>query len=177
MSDLKTLQAEVRSHAEDVKCRWCNGSTKEENGDPCHVCKGTGSQKSFYPQVITAIKWPGMEGIFNAISFSRAKLGDWVSVRLASEDKNTYLGIYLGDWASSFGGVVAKDSTVLEITTGLGNPAIYVPDLKRIVRGYESWWGVINGPDDLQQITDQTIENVWYVRALKDLTERKETPE
>jgi hypothetical protein len=30
---------------------------------------------------------------------------------------------------------------------------------------------VIETPDDLRRITDADIENVWYVRALRDLAQ------
>jgi hypothetical protein len=58
---------------------------------------------------------------------------------------------------------------VLEVGLAMHNPAIWVPDLKRIVFGMESWWGVIDNPDDLKQITDADIQNVWYVKALQGL--------
>jgi hypothetical protein len=49
------------------------------------------------------------------------------------------------------------------------NPAIYVPALKRLVFGAGSWWGEIKTEDDLKEITDKDINDVWYVQALKAL--------
>jgi hypothetical protein len=49
----------------------------------------------------------------------------------------------------------------------------YVPDLDRVVWGYESWWGVIKGPEELKEITDEDIQNVWYVKAMKQMSERE----
>jgi hypothetical protein len=41
--------------------------------------------------------------------------------------------------------------------------------------GYESWWGQINSPEELKAITDVDIQNVWYVKALKEMAEKKAT--
>lgn len=48
------------------------------------------------------------------------------------------------------------------------NPAIFVPDLNRVVWGMESWWGPIESKEKLHQITDEDISNVWYVKAAKE---------
>lgn len=54
------------------------------------------------------------------------------------------------------------------------NPAIWVPDQNRIVWGMGSWWGIIEKEEDLKKITNQDIENVWYVKALKALADGAE---
>ena len=97
--------------------------------------------------------------------------GKWVSIRPVGV-KETYLGVYLGDFPvavfSSYNTKTKKLSLVPH-----NNPAIYVPDLKRVVWGCESWWGTIKRPEDLEQITDTDIdiENIWYVKALKELSD------
>lgn len=48
-----------------------------------------------------------------------------------------------------------------------GNPAIFVPELGKIIFGMESWWGRIKSEEELKDITDGDIENVWYVKMLK----------
>ena len=53
--------------------------------------------------------------------------------------------------------------------TDYTNPAIFIPSLNKIVWGYGSWWGEIASAEKLHQITDSDIQNVWYVRALKQL--------
>lgn len=123
---------------------------------------------AIYPRLVTGIEYPDPEGMLNAISFKRVECGAWVKIRVVDSDK-THLGVYLGDFTSGFGGAFTKDHK-LALHWSMGNPAIYVPDLKRIVRGYESWWGVVETPDDLKEITDADINDVWYVRALKDLS-------
>lgn len=103
---------------------------------------------------------------------STAKRGAWVSVRLAGkEDQKTYLGVYIGDLKDQPS--VSYDPKTQELKLKrsiLGTPAIWVPDLNRLVMGYESWWSEIKSPEDLKQITDADIENTWYVKALKSLS-------
>jgi len=33
----------------------------------------------------------------------------------------------------------------------------------------ESWWGVVESEDDLKDITMDTINEQWYVKALKSM--------
>lgn len=49
------------------------------------------------------------------------------------------------------------------------NPAIFVFDLNKIIYGCESFWGIIETETDLKQITDQDIDSIWYVKALRQL--------
>lgn len=50
------------------------------------------------------------------------------------------------------------------------NPAIWVPELEKVVWGDSSWWGPIEKKEDAERlITDADIQNVWYVKALKRL--------
>lgn len=99
-----------------------------------------------------------------------AKMGSWVAIRpCSSNDLNkTYLGVHLGDMNRSPLVYYHAKTEVLSIAPH-ANPAIYVPDLKRVVWGFESWWGVIDTPDKLKQITNADIDNVWYVKALREL--------
>lgn len=104
-----------------------------------------------------------------------AKVGSFVAVRPcdAPSENKTFLGIYLGDLPT--GPMVnhsPKSGTMfIDIRT---NPAIWVPDQNRIVWGMGSWWGIIEKEEDLKKITNQDIENVWYVKALKALADGAE---
>ena len=103
-------------------------------------------------------------------------VGAWVAVRLVGDDNRTYLGVHLGDQmrGQSYSyNVVTKEVTVYS----LQNPAIYVPDLKRVVWGAESWWSVIVAPDQLRAITDADIEGQWYVQALRDMDTKADATE
>ena len=122
-----------------------------------------------FPITVTAIEWDDASDPIMPDRIFGTKPGAWVSVRPVNDEK-TYLGIMLGDYAPtavSFN----KKTGVLKITKSFGNPAMWVPDLNRVIMGWGSWWGEINTADDLRQITDQDIQNVWYVRALKELSE------
>lgn len=89
-----------------------------------------------------------------------------VKVRYCKDDK-TYFGIYIGDMALSTTVNIDEEKLVCEY--GGFNPAIFVPALGKVVYGCESWWGPINGPEDLEDITDDDINNVWYVKAIMDM--------
>lgn len=106
------------------------------------------------------------------------KIGAWVSVRPVKEvyDGKTFLGIYLGDLTLE--SLVSYDKLKKELmVTPHTNPAIWVPDLNEIIWGCGSWWGIIKSPDELRKITDVDIENIWYVKALKELSAAgEETP-
>jgi len=66
-----------------------------------------------------------------------------------------------------------RETKKLEISP-FSNPAIFLPEFNEIVWGIESWWGVIEKEDDLRQITDKDIQNIWYVKALKAVQEKKD---
>ncbi len=75
------------------------------------------------------------------------EVGQWVAVRPCDGDK-TYLGIHLGDLNVTPLVSYHLKSKHLTISPHT-NPAIYVPDLKRVVWGMESWWGTIDSPEGL----------------------------
>lgn len=101
----------------------------------------------------------------------RPKIGQWVSVRPCDEkyEGKTYLGVYVGELAIALGSSFDRESGVLTIGRYMYNPAMLVPDINAVILGIESWWGRIEKPEDLAQITDQDIENIWYVKAMKEL--------
>lgn len=102
-------------------------------------------------------------------------VGTSVAIRPVKDnpEKKTYLGVYLGDLpiksATTTYHLKTKELTFLVAT----NPAIFVPDLNLVVWGYESWWGPLRNRDQLRQITDGDIQNVWYVKALTELVSRE----
>lgn len=90
-------------------------------------------------------------------------------------ENRTYLGIYIGDAALSVSTKHREDDQVLEVGFAHYNPAIFIPEVGKIVFGIESWWGPINSVDDLKDITDEDIDNVWYVQAIKAMLDEPET--
>lgn len=115
----------------------------------------------------------------NGISFEGAEL--WrerpgghrlVAVRPCGDpgDGQTFLGILIGDVALSVGTTFNRDTGMLNFGLRMHNPAIFVPDLQRVVYGCGSWWSTIKTADQLREITDGDIDSVWYVQALKVLS-------
>lgn len=103
---------------------------------------------------------------------SSIKPGDMLAVRPCAEkyNKKTVLGMYLCSAPTSVHAVNKEGKTELRMSD-YTNPAIYIPSTGEIVWGYSSWWGEIKSADELKQITDEDISNVWYVKALNQLAE------
>ena len=87
-------------------------------------------------------------------------------------ENKSYLGIYLGELPISISASYDEDTGILR-NRAVNNPAIFVPELKRIIYGYESWWREIESAEDVKGISDEDedIENTWYVGLLKKLKE------
>lgn len=78
------------------------------------------------------------------------------------------MGVLLGELPISSGCSFNLESKELEFTLHC-NPAIYVPDLKKVIFGAESWWGKITKPEDLTDITQTEINSLWYVQCSKSI--------
>lgn len=119
-----------------------------------------------YPIQVKKIKFPNN---LIAKNYWNGKIGDWVAVRPCNEKYKgkTYLGILLGELPVGSGCTYSKKKE-LEFYLHL-NPAMYVPEIKDIIFGCGSWWHVLKKPEDLKKITKKRINNVWYVKALKEL--------
>lgn len=106
----------------------------------------------------------------SAPNFRGMEIGTLVSIRPVGEEyeEKSFLGLYLGDLPYSFtmSGIATEKGKDLEIHS-MHNPAFFVPDIKQVIFGYESWWGEIDSPEKLRQISSEDIENVWYVKALR----------
>lgn len=111
---------------------------------------------------------------YNRPSFSSIKVGSLVSVRPCEEEyeDKTYLGIYLGDLVVGYNYEFHNESKTLEVS-GRAEPALYVFDLNRIVYGCESFWRKIENIENFKEITNEDINNTWYVKLLKEF-EKKE---
>jgi hypothetical protein len=101
------------------------------------------------------------------------KPGTLVMVKPCSDNPGdkTFLGLYLGEFPVDFLWEYEKETKLIHMLPHT-NPAMLVPELNRIVWGMESWWGEIESVDQLKQITDEDIENVWYVQLLKSQLEK-----
>ena len=96
--------------------------------------------------------------------------GKLVKIRPCGKEygEKTYLGLYLGDMATSPSLSIKDDKIAVRMS--MHNPAMFVFDLSKIIFGYESFWGVIKTEADLSGISDNDIDSLWYVKALKQAT-------
>ena len=94
--------------------------------------------------------------------------GKLVKIRPCGDEygDKTYLGIYLGDMA--LGSSVSIEDDKIQCNLTFHNPAIFVPELKKTIFGCESWWGEIKSEEELKEITDEDIDNTFYVALLRE---------
>ena len=98
--------------------------------------------------------------------------GKPVKIRSCKKEhgEKTYFGVLIGDVALSVSHSI-DDAGNITGKHAFYNPAIFVPELHDIVYGCESFWGEIESEEELGKlITDETIKNVWYVKALAAMT-------
>lgn len=132
-------------------------------------CDKFDSKYITYPLTISDMQLPKGAAIEEGLG---AKTGDLVKIRPCAEEyqNKTFLGIYLGDMDVGLRASFNKESRVLQIYRHY-NPAIYVPSIKKIIYGCESWWGKLKDENELKDITDKDIDSVWYVKLMKCMTE------
>lgn len=93
-----------------------------------------------------------------------------VRIRPCNCDK-TFLGFLCGDMGDSPMASYSDKERTLQISI-MQNPAIFVPELMRVVWGYESWWAPIRSQEELSEITDDIIQAQWYVQLAKRLLDK-----
>lgn len=100
------------------------------------------------------------------------EVGDFVSIRPCDDQYGgkTYLGIFLGQMATCASASYKPKTKRLEVGLCLHNAAIFVPDLNKVIFGRDSWWRKIEDENSLREITKSDIDNVWYVKALRQLS-------
>lgn len=103
------------------------------------VCEACPHFKSKYIQYPITVK----EIINRPIEDSRKdKIGSPVKIQICQEDgkvSRSYDGIFMGELCIEIH-TAYNEQTQTVINTPISNPAIYVPELKRLVYGYESFW-------------------------------------
>ena len=139
---------------------------KEIRDSDCEMCENFKSRYIEYPITVSGIH------IDNPEYNDSSRVGSLVKIRPCGKEyeSKTYLGVLLGDLPTEPYITYKRDNGELTVRN-MTNPAIYVFELKRIVFGYESWWGVIEDEDDFKNITDEDIENTWYVQLFQRITE------
>lgn len=141
-----------------------NDKIKNVSKEDCKKCKRYKSRYIEYPIEVSRINSEMRE------YWKNDDCGQLVKIRPCGEEygEKTYLGILLGDLPFMNYISYREETKELDILPSC-NPAIFVPELKKIIFGMESWWGRIKNADELKEITNDDIDNVWYVRLMKEM--------
>lgn len=131
-------------------------------------CDKFNSKYIEYPLVINELELDKDPAVIDGLG---CKIGDLVKVRPCAEvyQNKTFLGVYLGDMDIGLNASYNPDTKVLKIYRH-HNPAIFVPEIKKIIYGCGSWWGRIKDEEELRDITDNDIDSVWYMKLLKSMS-------
>lgn len=81
-------------------------------------------------------------------------------------NNKSYIGIYLGDFPQTVKANIEEDTLIVSPT--LNNPLIYMFETKTVVFGSNSWWKKIENIEEFEKLTDNEIENTWYVQVMKN---------
>ena len=133
--------------------------------EQCENCEHFRSKFIEYPISVTEIDVQAFDGKL----LYHEDVGKLAKVRPCGEEYGgkTYLGVFLGDIPQSPSISHNPETGVLKIRAYC-NPAIFVPTLNKIIFGLESWWSIVRDENDLdREITDELINNQWYVRMAK----------
>lgn len=153
-------------------CKETNKQMTKEDKDKERICGMYKSKYIEFPIYTTVVKY---HNTYEKGIEENSKTGKLVKIRPCNDKyrNKTFLGIYLGDADIGMNLNFNRDTKELEVIRSR-NPAIFVPDLKKIVYGVESYWGEIKTENDLKDITNNDIENIWYIKALKNVCDKKE---
>lgn len=179
---MKTKKVEI-SKSKQSRCRYCHPSicnlgehhcvvdgweydkvkavTKEE----CENCDRFDSRYIEYPLTIN-----GIENEEINTSGLGHECGCLCEIKPCGEEYNgkSYIGFYLGDLPIAIHTSLNKETGILKNTT-MNNPAIFVPELKKIIYGCESWWREIESLENFKGISEEDINDTWYVKLLNQL--------
>lgn len=141
-----------------------NDKVKTVSNHDCDNCDKYKSKYIEYPLTIKGIENKKMDttGISHDI-------GCFVEIKPCNEkyENKTFLGIYLGNLPIQIISRFNNKTEILE-NSCLTNPAIFVPELKEIIYGCESYWREIENIQDFKDITEEDINNTWYIQLLKN---------
>lgn len=144
---------------------WEDDKVKIVTEEECEKCDSFDSKFIEYPLTISGIE----NGKIDTSGLGH-ECGCLCEIRPCGEEYKgkSYVGIYLGDLPISIHTSFDRKTGILSNRT-MNNPAIFVPELKKIIYGCESWWRKIESVDDFKGISESDIENTWYVKLLNQL--------
>lgn len=133
--------------------------------EDCEKCKKYKCKYIEYPITVSQIdvKPINYKSLFNDI-------GTLVAVRPCNEkyQGKTFIGFLIGDIPVQ--PLISYDEKKQKLDISMfSNPCIFIPELKKLVFGYESWWTAIETEEDFKEITEKDIQNTWYVKLAKEM--------
>lgn len=152
--------------------KWDEAETSDSEAyvtnEECEACECYKNRYIEYPIQVNAIETEKLEGMMMYVS------GSLVRIKPCAEEYKgkTYLGLYLGHLPLKNTISYDEEKQVLKVGA-VHNPAIYVFSLKKIIFGAESWWCKINSPEDMKEISEEEINNTWYVKLLKTMCQEE----
>lgn len=149
--------------AADFRSFQCGENRPEFFSEPGGLaCSSFSSRYIEYPIQVEGIR---VEEVF---SLNERAPGQLARVRPCGDNPEgrTYLGFFLGELPTQPYASYQIKERVLKVGMA-ANPAIYVPELGRIVWGAESFWSRVSSKDALREISDKDISSQWYVQALR----------
>lgn len=148
---------------------WEDDKVKIVNSEICEKCDRYKSKYIEYPLTIQEIENREIK-----ISGLGHECGTLCEIQPCAKEYGgkSYLGIYLGNLPTSIYSSYDENNGILSNRV-MTNPAILVPELKKIIFGYESWWREIKSLEDFKGITEKDIENTWYVQLLRAQVQRE----
>jgi hypothetical protein len=170
--ELEQVDTEIKRLEERRRELYERSTAAPENDK---LCEDSLARMLAEPELFQSLEYPievrgiAFRGDAKLIHVRHRKAG-LVRIRPCAEEcrGKTFIGLYLGDLANNVGCSFNRESGVLAVyADGHRNPAIWVPNLQRLVFGYESWWGPIESEEQLADITDDSIGRLWYVQAMK----------
>ena len=122
---------------------------KEVCDNDCESCSMYNSRFIEYPITVNSLEQKPID--YSDILY-KSYVGKPVAVRPAGGNK-TYLGVFLGELPT--GSHVSFDKDGKLTISHMMNPAMFVPELNRIIFGYESWWKCLQSEEDFKEITGE----------------------
>lgn len=139
----------------------CEDKENVVSKEICEECKFFKSRYIEYPLTVNDIK--NVEIINN----SKCSLCEIQPCDEQYEGKS-FIGVYLGELPISIGTSYNNETGILT-NYPVNNPAIFVPELNQIIYGCESFWRKIDKVEDFFGITQEEIDNTWYVKLLREM--------
>lgn len=136
---------------------------KEITGNDCETCMNYRSKYIEYPIEVTSIE------LAEGFDLYKKSIGRIVRIKPCFEEteEKEYLGIFLGELFSCNAVSYKRQEKHLTVTPVL-NPAIYVPELKQIVYGYESWWSFIENKDEISLISRDESLKQFFINIFEE---------